>query len=443
MAELARTLTVWRGTAILLNIVLGAGLLTLPGLAIGAVGASAPLVWLACALVSVPLLIVFARLGSRFPGSGGIASFAAEAFGLRGRSVATFLLLGAVILGLPSIALIGGHYAATLIAVDSHLAAGLLLLAAALPNLLSPGRAGRVQGMLATVLLLFFCVVILACGLALGDGANPGSATGLPQLPTVRIFVSVFLMVFFAFTGWELGAGISAEFHNPVRDFPLAICMSFLAVVALYLGLTLLLLAIDLTPEQAAAPLVPLTYRVFGGTGEAAVSIAAVVLVLANLSAAIWAVSRLLWSSAGDGLLPRRLASLHHGAPLWAVAVTLIALSSALALSGAAEITLATFLEFAGQNFFLLYAVAALVLFRRRAKPSDAPLALVAVVIVLGLLALRPPVLLLYPALCVALGLLAARHAGRRREASLPHPVQPTEGKVCADASTLTARSAA
>ena len=44
MAELSRSLTVWRGTAILLNIVLGAGLLTLPGLAIGSLGAAAPLV---------------------------------------------------------------------------------------------------------------------------------------------------------------------------------------------------------------------------------------------------------------------------------------------------------------------------------------------------------------------------------------------------------------
>lgn len=250
-------------------------------------------------------------------------------------------------------------------------------------------------------------------------------------------------MVFFAFTGWELGAGISAEFHNPVRDFPLAICMSFLVVVALYLGLTLLLLAIDRTPEQATAPLVPLTHQVFGGTGEAAVSIAAVVLVLANLSAAIWAVSRLLWSSAGDGLLPRRLASLHQGAPRRAVAVTLIALSSTLALSGALNIELATFLEFAGHNFFLLYSVAALVLFRRRTKPSDAPLALLAVAIVLGLLALRPPLLLLYPALCVALGLVAARHAGRRRGANLSHSALPNEGKVLADANTLTPGSVA
>lgn len=433
MAEFTRTLTVWRGTAIFLNIVLGAGLLTLPGLAIGAVGNLAPLIWLSCAVVSVPLLIVFARLGRRYPGSGGIASFAAEGFGLRGRSVATFLLLGAVILGLPSIALIGGHYAAALLEIDAHLAAALLLAAAALPNLLAPGRAGRVQAVLATALLGFFCAVIVACGIALGGTGGTGTVTVPVQMPPPEAIVSVFLMVFFAFTGWELGAGISAEFHNPARDFPLAIGLSFLAVLALYLGLTLLLLGIDLSPAETAAPLGPLAGRAFGGIGQGTVSLAAVVLVLANLSAAIWAVSRLLWSSAEDGLLPRPLARLQGGAPRRAVVATLLVLSAVLGLSAALGIELATFLEFAGQNFFLLFSVAALVLLRRRATASDAPLALLALAIVGILLAVRPPALLLYPAACVAFGLIAASAAGRRGKQRVPAPASRADPQALAE----------
>jgi amino acid efflux transporter len=421
MAELAKTLTACRGTAIMLNIVLGAGLLTLPGLAIGSVGAAAPLVWAACALASVPLLIVFARLGRRFPGSGGVASFAAEAFGTTGSGIATFLLFGAVILGLPSIALIGGSYVQALVPIDRYLAAALLLALAALPNLLAPGRSGRVQGLLATALLVFFCVVIIACAVALRGEVGTHSVTSPMDLPGLQAFISVFMMVFFAFTGWELGAGISAEFKNPARDFPLAIALSFAAVVTLYIGLTMLLLRIGLDASETAAPLATLTERALGTSGRLLVSLAAVVLVLANLAAAIWAVSRLVWSSATSGLLPAALAGVHVGAPRRAVAATLAALATALALSAALDIDLATYLEFAGQNFFVLYAVAALVLLARRDRTSDLVIGLVAILIVGILISLRSPMLLAYPALCIALGLLAswpARRNDRRKRAN-------------------------
>jgi amino acid efflux transporter len=174
-----------------------------------------------------------------------------------------------VILGLPSIALIGGHYLAALVPIDAYVAAAFLLALAALPNLLAPGRAGRIQGLLATVLLFFFCGVIVACAVALRGDHGTVSVTSMPDLPGLHAFVSVFLMVFFAFTGWELGAGISAEFHDPARDFPLAIALSFAVVVVLYLGLTLLLLGIKISPQDASAPLVPLTERALGAIGGA------------------------------------------------------------------------------------------------------------------------------------------------------------------------------
>ena len=113
MAEaLGRTLTATRGTAILLNIVVGAGLLTLPGLAQKVAGPQAPIAWAICAIAATPLLFVFVLLGRRHPDAGGIAAYAEKAFGPAAQRVAAFLLLGAVAFGLPSIALVGGHYMA-------------------------------------------------------------------------------------------------------------------------------------------------------------------------------------------------------------------------------------------------------------------------------------------------------------------------------------------
>jgi amino acid efflux transporter len=91
--ELRKTLTVWRGAAVMLNIVLGAGLLTLPGLAVKQVGQAALLSWVLCAVASLPLLAVFTILGRRFPDAGGVPHFAERAFGRVPYVVGSFIFL--------------------------------------------------------------------------------------------------------------------------------------------------------------------------------------------------------------------------------------------------------------------------------------------------------------------------------------------------------------
>ena len=56
MADLNKSIGLWQGTGMMLNIVLGAGLLTLPGLALMVAGDAALTIWIACALAAAPLL---------------------------------------------------------------------------------------------------------------------------------------------------------------------------------------------------------------------------------------------------------------------------------------------------------------------------------------------------------------------------------------------------
>ena len=79
--KLTKTLTVTQAIALGVTIVVGSGLLILPGLAYERVGRSAIYAWLACALIVLPILFIFARLGARFPSAGGVAGFVQAAFG--------------------------------------------------------------------------------------------------------------------------------------------------------------------------------------------------------------------------------------------------------------------------------------------------------------------------------------------------------------------------
>ncbi len=387
MTELKRTLTVWRGTGMFLNIVLGAGLLTLPGLAVQATGDAAILVWAACALAALPLLIIFASLGRRCPNSGGLAAILKQAFGDFGYVAATFLFLGAVIFGLPAIALTGGHYAASMFGGSPHVFAMALLLGAVLVNLISPERAALVNGALASI-LVFILLAVAAVGWAIVRPDVADLVVAPDAWPEGRVFWAAFMMVFFAFTGWEVGANLGGEFRNARRNLPLAMMISFGIAVMLYGVLAVIVQAANIGTSHEA-PFAALFGQQFGAAGTIAIGTVSVLLIFANLSAAIWAVSRMVFSAAGEKLLPSALGTVRNDMPRNAVCATVGALLVVLGATWMGLLELGSLLAIAGQNFLLLYAAAAMALMRLAHRTRERLLATVGILLVGGLVVAR------------------------------------------------------
>lgn len=394
------TLSPLRGAAVMLNIVLGAGLLALPGLAVLHAGENALTVWLACALASIPLLTAFAVISRSHPDQGGLAKIAGLAFGRYGYALTTFLFLGAVLFGLPSIALTGGYYASAMLGGSPHVfAIGLLLFAVAI-NLVSVEWTSRINAIIASLVL----VALVGIALVSMTLISPNWETLRPPMPPtipLQVFGHVFMMIFFAFTGWELAANLSADFHNPRRDIPLAIGLSFCIAVLLYVSLAIVAGSLGLT-AQAEAPFVVLFETRFGWMGGTFIAGVAVILVIANLAAAVWAVSRMVWASAGEGLLPARLRSLRNGTPYLAVIATVSALVAVVVISAVGAFDLGVMLGIAGQNFLLIYGISALALGLSSPRLPERLLAFVCIIEVLLLVGLRAGEGLVYPLfLCV------------------------------------------
>lgn len=406
MAELSKTLGVWRGTAMMLNIVLGAGLLTLPGLAVAAAGGAALMVWAACALASIPLLIVFGLLGKRLPDAGGLAHTMNRAFGPRAYGAATFLFLGAVVLGLPAIALTGGFYAAATLGGSPYLYAVLLVGLAAISNLASAKITGRINEVIASFLIV---VIVGIAIVGLWGASGPASSPALPvEMPTLSVFGATFMMIFFAFTGWEVSANLSGEFRDAKRAFPLAMAFSFILAVLLYGALAI---TVQMNPPTSGfeAPFVALFTQQFGPAGGLAISAASVILIFANLSAAIWAVSRMVYSAANERLISPRLAQLHNGTPITAVLVTLAALLGVIVSAASGYFDLGTLLAAAGLNFLLLYTGSAAALLRVTDTGWHKAIALLSIFMVIGLIAARGVDTLIYPAALIAIGAVLAQ----------------------------------
>ncbi len=371
-AGLARHLTLPGAVSLAITIVVGSGALVLPGVAYQQSGRSALWAWIISAAVVVPLLVVFARLGAAHPSAGGVAGFVQAAFGRRAAGGVELLLVGTFGFGIPAIALTGGHYLTGLLGLDDGYAwpgaVGLLAVALGL-NMLGIRLSSRVQTVLAVVLTLG----LLAAGLTglFGHGAH----VRLPHagLSTFGAGLASVGIVFFAFTGWEMLSFTAEEYRNPRRDFPRAVAVSFLVVTGVYLVLALGVQT-RLGRSDASlsgAPVQAMVARVLGGSTGRAVAALGVLIILANLVGAMMGASRLVMSSAREGLLPGPLAAISapSGIPRRAVAACFAFFTAVAVVSGIGLVSLSGLLAVAGRNFYLIYVlsvVAYLRLFPRR-----------------------------------------------------------------------------
>jgi amino acid efflux transporter len=362
--RLKKTIGPYRAVALALGIVVGAGMLALPGLVYREAGGWAVLAWALDGILVIPLLFVFATLGRRYPSAGGVAGFVGEAFpGLR--AGCSYLLVGTFSLGLPAIAIAGAEYLASglqTLGIDVHgvvIGGACMITAVVLVMACLGGKvAGGIQSAVVTLLIACLAAVVI---LMLPRWANIDFTVGQP---TWRGVWSGMGLAFFAYTGWEMLAFMSEEFENPKRDFPLAVGLSLVVVMALYVGVALSVQAVlDIGDERAiAAPFFAIANSAIGGS-LAPWLLTAVVLaiIVSNLNGAVWAASRLLFDIGRNNWAPAVLA-LHRldggtATPRRAIAALAVLMGGVLAAYAARWVELSDLFRFAGQNFFLLYTM--------------------------------------------------------------------------------------
>ena len=112
---------------------------------------------------------------------------------------------------------------------------GLIIVALAI-NFLSAEIAGKINTFMSSLILVFL-VGLAGVSWFIVSRDAPAASTVMIAPPDLHRFGLTFMMVFFAFTGWEVSANLGAEFRNPHRDLPRAMALSFAIAVVLYLAL--------------------------------------------------------------------------------------------------------------------------------------------------------------------------------------------------------------
>ena len=299
-------LGVLTGAVMLLGAVLGPGALSLPALAADAAGPASLVAWGLLLGASIPVAATFAALGSAYPDGGGVAHFAAGAFGRRIAAPVSWWFLAAVPLGVMAAALMGGHYIAAALGAgpDVALAVGFGLLATSFVlNAVGLHATGRAQVLTAAVMVTLLVVTItVSLGGVHAEAFTPFAPSGLGSVAIAST------VLFFAFAGWEAATHLSAEFADPVNGLRRATALALCLVIMLYLGLAVVTIGV-LGPAAGStpAPLLVLLQRAFGPTGTALATVAAVLLTFGAINAYLASGARLGAALGRDGSLPRWL----------------------------------------------------------------------------------------------------------------------------------------
>jgi amino acid transporter len=229
-----RRMTV-RGAAFLgVGSMVGAGIFALLGEA-GAVAGAA--VWISFLIAGVVALLqgyAMAKLGARYPSSGGMITFLLQGFGRGHITAATsWLLYFAALIVTAMVAVSFGNYGSALIFAGSTLWAKLLtvavIMAAAAVNIAGAKVIDRLQTGIVIILLAVFAVFVVVTLTQVDPSLLAPS--GYP--PTMDTVSSVAL-TFFAYLGFAVISFTGGDLPSPARNLPRAMYLALGLTITLY-----------------------------------------------------------------------------------------------------------------------------------------------------------------------------------------------------------------
>jgi amino acid transporter len=293
----------------------GAGIFALLGEA-GAVAGSA--VWLSFLLAGLVAALqgyAVAKLGAKYPSSGGIVTFLLKGYGPgHVAAVTSWLLYFAALIVTAMVAVAFGHYGSSLFFDESAGWARVLTTAVVLVvgavNIAGAGFIDRVQTAIVLVVLTVFAVFV-AVTLAQLD---PGLLAPATYPPTTDIVASVAL-TFFAYLGFTVVTFAGDDLPDPARNLPKAMFVALGITTALYVLIATGVFG-TLTVEQVIADgetaLAQAARPALGDAGFAMMAFAALLSTTSAVNANIYAATGSTRKLAESGMFPPVFGQLAH-----------------------------------------------------------------------------------------------------------------------------------
>ncbi len=351
---------------------IGGGIFSVLGLAVGITGHAAPFSFLLGALIALTAGYSYIRLALSFRDDGASYTYLARAFPRQ-----------------PAIASIAGWTVIT--GYVGTLALYAFTFGAYGADLLGQASNGTLRMALSVAVLLFFLIVNLAGTrttghtedlvvyakiLLLGVFAIAGFTTIRKDYLTPVFdqgIASVFMagaLIFVAFEGFQLITNAVHETRDPGRNIPRGIYGSIVITSLIYITLAIVGIGNLPVPDLIRAEeyaLAAAARPVLGNAGTVLVGIAALLATSSAINATIFGAARMMAEMAEGGHMPRPLARRNHADVPWVANVLLTGLAMAFTMAGGLEVIAA----FSSLTFLLVSIGVSIANLRLRRKTGS------------------------------------------------------------------------
>ena len=378
-ANMLRVLQPFSAVALIVGIVIGAGIFKTPSLVAGISGDAgwALVLWMAGALISIAGALCYAELCTAYPNAGGDYHFLHRAFGrnisfIYGWSRATIINTGSIAL----LAFVFGDYMSTLVnlgAYSSAIWALLIVVILTVVNLAGIHASSRMQTWL-TLTEIVGLLAVVAAGFWV-DAPASGTLQWFTQAPAPTQWGLCLVFVLLTFGGWNEAAYISAELKGGPRTMVRVILASMLTLTVIYLLVnTALLLGLGLNglsqSKTAAGDLLGLA---FGPWAQKALGLFVAIAALTSINATMFVGARTNFAVGNDWKALRKLGQwqLDIGSPKQALTLQALISMGLIALGTQEADGFSAMVEFTAPVFWgFLFLVGLALLWLRKTDPS-------------------------------------------------------------------------
>lgn len=348
--------------------IMGTGIFIIPGVAAGLLGPGSMLLWIAVALITIPMSLCFVELASSYNITGGPYVFVREAMGDFWGFVTgwTAWIMACVYIGTHAIAVkyyLDYFFEITFIetmVIYASIIGGLTFI-----NLVGVKHGGRTQLFL-TLGTFAVLAIFIIMGLPKVDLANfdPLFPLGLSALGMTAVLIVE------PFIGWETTTVIAGEVKDAKRNIPMGLVISTIIILSFYLLTVFVMLgALDYKIlGTSLSPLADVIKYAYGSLAGALMTGGALIVSLACLNAWILTTARVPYAMAKDKLFLESFGhvSKRFHTPNKSLLVQAV-FAFGIALFGSYEG--AVFLLMA--NALILYSFCALAVIKLKKKPVD------------------------------------------------------------------------
>ncbi|MCH9670059.1 MAG: amino acid permease [Gammaproteobacteria bacterium] len=297
-----------------LGTIIGAGIYVLIGKVAGNAGEFAPLSFLIAAGIAALTGVSYARLSKRIPLSAGEAAYANAALGRRW--VTSIVGWSVVVTGIVSAAAIATGFVGYLhvyAPIPDSVAITVLVLSLGAVAMWGIAQSVTVAAIMTLIEIggLVFVIVVGA------DAVTDFASTWTDLIPSwdADAWHGILLgsvLAFYAFIGFEDIVNVAEEAKQPKRDLPLAIVLSMVIAITLYLLISVVA-SYALSPAELAASDAPLATILERHGFDPRLSIGLISILAVTNGALIQLImsSRVMYGMSAQGHAPKPLGTLH------------------------------------------------------------------------------------------------------------------------------------